>query len=111
MAGRHTLTYTIQSFNEELDYSVESIKTVEKILDYYFQDLQNCNVEEKPTENQVWSMSMIWGSLYWRSHEARLGPQYVWSNEGVFGEKTPHILTVGTDEKTFPINKVKWVRR
>lgn len=95
-----------QSFNEELDYSKESIKAVEKILDYYSKDLQNCAADEKPTEKQIWSMALIWGAYIGEVMRRELEPDYVWTDEESFEERTPHILTVGKNERTFPINKV-----
>lgn len=47
-----------KSFRKELDYSKNSIKDLEDILDYYSNDIS----KSKPTENQIWSMSMIFGS-------------------------------------------------
>ncbi|GMA97773.1 hypothetical protein [Pelosinus sp. IPA-1] len=95
-----------QKFNEKLDFSRESIKVVEEILEYYFQDLQNCAADEKPSEEQVWSMALIWGAYIGEVMRRELGPDYIWSNEEKFEEKTPHILKVGKSQCAFPINKV-----
>lgn len=44
--------------NKKLDYSYSSIKTLEEILDYYSNDIS----KSKPTENQIRSMALIFGS-------------------------------------------------
>ena len=48
-----------KSFQKNFDFSERSIGDLEEILDYYAKDL----LESRPTENQVWSMSLIFGSL------------------------------------------------
>ena len=45
-------------FNKKLDYSENSIADLEKILDWYSNDI----AISKPTENQIWSMAIIFGS-------------------------------------------------
>ena len=45
-------------FSKNLDYSKDSITDLEEILDYYAKDV----CVSKPTENQIWSMSLIFGS-------------------------------------------------
>ena len=47
-----------KSFQKNFDFSERSIGDLEEILDYYAKDL----LESRPTENQVWSMSHIFGS-------------------------------------------------
>lgn len=47
-----------KSFGRKLDYSKDSIKDLEEILDYYANDIS----KSKPTENQIWSMAVIFGS-------------------------------------------------
>lgn len=95
-----------QSFDEELNFSKESIESVDKILDYYFEDLKNCAEDEKPTEQQTWSMAMIWGAYIGEVMRRELGPDYIWTDEEIFEETTPHIRKVNTSIRTFPINKV-----
>jgi len=46
------------SFEKKFDYSYKSIMDLEEILDYYSNDISKSN----PTENQIWSMSVIFGS-------------------------------------------------
>ena len=45
-------------FHKQLDYSEQSIADLEEILDWYSKDI----AVSKPTENQIWSMSLIFGS-------------------------------------------------
>ena len=45
-------------FSKNLDYSKDSMADLEEILDYYSKDIS----VSKPTENQIWSMSIIFGS-------------------------------------------------
>lgn len=47
-----------KSFEKQFDYSKNSIKDLEEILDYYSNDIS----KSKPTENQMWSMAIIFGS-------------------------------------------------
>lgn len=47
-----------KSFQKEFDYSSDSVEDLEKILDYYSKDLS----KSSPTENQIWSMALIFGS-------------------------------------------------
>jgi len=45
-------------FNKKLDYSENSIADLEEILNWYSNDI----AISKPTENQIWSMAVIFGS-------------------------------------------------
>lgn len=47
-----------KEFERDFDYTGESIKDLEAILDYYSKDIKVA----KPTENQIWSMSTIFGA-------------------------------------------------
>ena len=47
-----------KDFNKEFDYSEKSIHLLEEILDFYSKDIP----VSKPTDDQIWSMSMIFGS-------------------------------------------------
>lgn len=47
-----------KSFQKKFDYSPDSIKDLEEILDYYSKDIS----ASQPTENQIWSMAIIFGS-------------------------------------------------
>lgn len=69
-------------FNKSFDYSERSIGELEEILDVYSKDLQ----VSRPTENQIWSMSLIFGSYLGetmlRNGLAEKG--YVWGTDGTF---------------------------
>ena len=45
-------------FNKKLDFSENSIADLDEILDWYSKDIS----ASKPTENQIWSMAIIFGS-------------------------------------------------
>lgn len=47
-----------KEFNKKLDYSENSIADLEEILDWYSNDI----AISKPTENQIWSIAIIFGS-------------------------------------------------
>lgn len=47
-----------KSFQKKFDYSPNSINDLEEILDYYSKDISKSH----PTENQIWSMALIFGS-------------------------------------------------
>lgn len=68
-----------KSFDKEFDYSKDSIKALEEILDYYANDISR----SKPTENQIWSMAVIFGSylgeVMLRNGLAQKG--YVWGKD------------------------------
>lgn len=53
-----TAVHYAKSFQKTLDYSADSIKDLEEILDFYANDL----LKSRPTENQIWSMALIFGS-------------------------------------------------
>lgn len=47
-----------KSFQKKFDYSPNSINDLEEILEYYSKDISKSH----PTENQIWSMALIFGS-------------------------------------------------
>lgn len=47
-----------KSFEKDFDYSKDSIKDLEEILDYYSNDIRKSN----PTDDEIWSMAVIFGS-------------------------------------------------
>ncbi len=47
-----------KDFNKNLDYSEKSIEDLEEILDFYSNDIPT----NKPTDSQIWSMAIIFGS-------------------------------------------------
>ena len=53
----HAIEYG-NEFNKNLDFSENSIADLEEILDWYSKDI----AISKPTENQIWSMAIIFGS-------------------------------------------------
>ncbi len=69
-------------FSKSFDYSERSIGELEEILDVYSKDLQ----VSRPTENQIWSMSVIFGSYLGetmlKNGLAKKG--YVWGTDGTF---------------------------
>ena len=67
-----------KSFQKNFDFSERSIGDLEEILDYYAKDL----LESRPTENQVWSMSLIFGSYLGGSDVKKT----VFLKEGIIGE-------------------------
>lgn len=70
-----------ESFQKKLDYSAGSIKDLEEILDYYASDL----LKSRPTEQQIWSMALIFGSylgeVMLKSGLAEKG--YAWESSAV----------------------------
>ena len=90
-----------KSFGKELDYSEDSIKAVEEILDYYAKDL----TKSKPTENQIWSMALIFGSylgeVMLRNGLARKG--YAWGKDDT--SDIP-LLSAGDGSYATPNDKV-----
>ena len=68
-----------KSFDKKFDYSRDSIKDLEEILDYYSNDIS----KSRPTENQIWSMAVIFGSylgeVMLKNGLAKKG--YVWEKD------------------------------
>lgn len=96
-----------KSFKKELDYSDESIKELEKILEYYYMDLKPSlfsgffkkKEKKKPTVNQVYSMATIWGIYIGETIRRKMGDKVFWENDDTF------YLKAG-ETKIFPIEKV-----
>lgn len=57
--GKKAVEYA-KSFDVVFTYSEKDVKDLEEILDYYSNDLKNA--KDKPSKNQIYSMSLIWGS-------------------------------------------------
>lgn len=55
--GATAIEYALE-FDKKLDFSENSIADLEEILDWYAKDL----LVSKPTDNQIWSMAVIFGS-------------------------------------------------
>ncbi len=66
-------------FNKKLDYSENSIIDLEEILDWYSKDIS----ASKPTENQIWSMAIIFGSYLGETllKNGLLEKGFVWGKE------------------------------
>ena len=66
-------------FNKKLDYSENSITDLEEILDWYSKDIS----VSKPTENQIWSMAIIFGSYLGETllKNGLLEKGFVWGKE------------------------------
>ena len=58
LKNSNTAVNYAKSFKKIFDYSYKSIGELEEILDFYSNDI----LKSKPTENQIWSMSIIFGS-------------------------------------------------
>ncbi|WP_187273848.1 hypothetical protein [Paenibacillus sp. N3.4] len=69
------------SFGHTLDFTDASIKKVEEILDYYANELSTSSADDKPTENQVWSMAIIWGSYLGETMVRNIGEPCKWIYE------------------------------
>lgn len=69
------------SFQKNLDYSVKSICDLEEILNYYAEDLKAA----RPTENQIWSMALIFGSYLGQSmlNNGLLKSDFKWIEEQI----------------------------
>lgn len=63
-----------QSFDKEFDYSEDSVKDLEEILDWYSNDISESN----PTDNQIWSMAKIFGVYLGQVIIKNCGNGYVW---------------------------------
>ena len=90
-----------REFNKQFDYSAESIESLEEILDYYSKDIS----VSKPTDNQIWSMSLIFGSYLGetilKNGFAQKG--YRWGKEGT--SRIP-LLVCDDGWRVTPIDKV-----
>lgn len=86
-----------KSFDKELDYSSNSIKDLEEILDWYSKDIE----KSKPTENQIWSMAMIFGAYLGQTIIKSCDKEFKWADEG---DNIP-VLKKGTIT-TAPVDKV-----
>ena len=90
-----------KSFQKEFDYSKRSIGELEEILNYYSKDLE----KSKPTENQVWSMSLIFGSylgeVMLKNGLSEIG--YCWGIQNI-GDIP--LLIAGDEKYIAPVDKV-----
>ena len=96
-----------KNFKKELDYSDESIKWLEEILEYYYRDLKPSifsgffkkKEKKKPTVNQVYSMATIWGIYIGETIRRKISDNVFWEKEDTFYLKSG-------ETKIFPIEKV-----
>ena len=86
-----------QSFGKRLDYSDDSIDDVEEILDFYHQEL--VRTEEKPTQNQIWSMAVVWGAYLGEVMRRKMGEPCGW----MFEDGEFHLEAAGA--KAYPMGK------
>ena len=90
-----------KSFQKNFDFSEKSIGELEEILDYYAKDL----LESRPTENQIWSMSLIFGSylgeVMLKNGLSKRG--YCW---GIQNAGTIPLLMAGNEKYITPVDKV-----
>ncbi|MGG3801690.1 hypothetical protein [Metabacillus fastidiosus] len=89
------------SFNKAFNYTEDDIKDLEEILDYYSNDLK----DSMPTENQIFSMSLIWGSYLGQVLKMHVNSELNWVKEDVFGDGEIIHLKSG-ENRIFPIDKV-----
>jgi hypothetical protein len=103
-----------KSFDKVFNYSEDNIKDLEEILDYYSNDLKGSflkNVFRKinktmPTENQIYSMSLIWGSYLGQVLKKHINTELSWVEENVFGDGEIIHLKKDEENRIFPIDKV-----
>ncbi|MCJ8007416.1 hypothetical protein ACFFF5_14540 [Lederbergia wuyishanensis] len=102
-----------KTFGKSFTYSEDDIKDLEEILDFYSKDLKGNllkNLLRKmtktmPTENQIYSMSLIWGSYLGQLLKKYVNPKLCWVEEEVFGDgKIIHLKD--EEVRFFPIDKV-----
>jgi hypothetical protein len=102
-----------KGFSKNLDFSEESIKDVEEILDYYCKDVKGSPLKnlirkikkEEPTNNQVWSMATIWGA-YIGEVICRKNPgKCIWVYEDEFGNGPFLHIKVDNNNRAHPIDK------
>ena len=69
-----------KSFGKNFDFSENSITDLEEILDFYSNDIS----VSKPTENQIWSMAVIFGSYLGQTilKNGLSQKGYYWAKEG-----------------------------
>ena len=90
-----------KDFDKEFDFSKSSITDLEEVLDFYSTDIP----ASRPTENQLWSMSIIFGSYLGETllRNGLRNKGYVWTVEG--SSDIP--LLIGKDGNYItPIDKV-----
>lgn len=100
--GKKAVEYA-NSFDVVFTYSEKDVKDLEEILDYYSNDLKY--TKDKPSKNQIYSMSLIWGSYLGELIIKYINPKLSWVKEDVFGDGEIIHLQDG-ETRIFPIDKV-----
>jgi len=104
-AYRKAIEYA-KSFYKNLNFTKESIKDVEEILEYYANDLlQQKDTDEPVTENQIWSMSLWWGVYIGETLRRNHLKSYRWVNDDSVQGFMP-ILKKDDDWILYPVSKV-----
>ena len=96
-----------KNFKKELDYSDRSIKELEEILEYYYQDLKpkafsslfKKKEKKTPSVSQIYSMATIWGIYVGETIRKKMG-------SNVFWEKGETFYLKSGETKIYPIEKV-----
>jgi hypothetical protein len=103
-----------KAFSKNLDFSENSLKEVESILDYYNKDLKGNPMKnwmrkmkkEEPTDKQIWSMATIWGA-YLGEVICRNNPgKCRWVYESSIGTEAILHLKVDNNNRAYPLDKV-----
>lgn len=103
-----------KSFSKNLDYTENSLKDVESILDYYNKDLKGNPIKnvlrkirkEEPTDKQIWSMATIWGA-YLGEVICRNNPgKCIWVYESSAGTEPVLHIKVDNNNRAYPLDKV-----
>ena len=90
-----------KSFNVDFTYTEDDVTDLEGILEIYSNDLP----KERPTENQLYSMSLIWGIYLGQLMRLHINPNLIWVKEDVFGDgEVIHLCDQET--RIFPIDKI-----
>lgn len=89
-----------KSFDKNFDYTEYSIKGLEEILEYYSNDL----IVSSPTENQINSMSLIWGIYLGIVLKIHINSDLSWVKEDVGDGEIIHLKS--GENRIFPIDKV-----
>lgn len=103
-----------KSFSKKLDFSEESLKDVEEILDYYYKYLQGNFIKniirklkkQEPTDSQIRSVSTIWGAYIGEVMCRHSQDRCKWVYEDGFGSGAFLHIKVDNNNRACPIDKV-----
>jgi hypothetical protein len=91
---------------EKLDFSEDSLKKVEDILEKYHNDIPKGFIKRMfkkcPTQEEIIQIAKVWGGYIGEVMHKSFGGE--WTLEDLFGEKNLIVLTVG-ETKIFPVAK------